>query len=429
MSLISLADARHHVLERCGRLAPVTLDLDHALGAVAACDCVAADPVPAFDNTSMDGFAVRAADTVGASDDHPVTLAVVATIPAGMAPDVSLGPDQAVRIMTGAPIPVGADAIVPVEATRSRDDADLVDVLTGVEPGTHIRRVGEDMAPGDVVFGAGSVLHPGHIGLLARVGATTVDVVRPPRVAVLSTGDELVAGSDPMMLGQIRDSNRPTLMALVREAGYEAVDMGLIPDDDVAIRDAIGRAVSTCDAVVTSGGVSMGDFDLVKVVLDELGEMRWMQIAIKPAKPLAFGVIPSDANASDVITSTALDTTDPVRSVPVFGLPGNPVSAMVSFELFVRPALRRMAGHSDEMLDRPMVRAIADETLERRPDGKTYFVRVVCTHGFDGLHHVRSAGPQGSHQLSVMAEANALAVLPDGPEIRPGDVVDVMLLR
>lgn len=416
MSLYSLEQAREFVLSRCAPLPPTSVSLADALGAVIADDCVAGEAVPAFDNTSMDGFAVRAVDVRGASPDQPVELAVVGTLRAGFAPDVEVGPGEAVRIMTGAPIPVGADAIVMVEATNTVA-AGFVNVLAEVDPGRHIRRVGEDLKPGDLVFGAGTVLHPGHIGLLARVGATEVAVVRPPRVGIISTGDELVDGSGPLGVGQIRDSNRPTLGALVNEAGFDAVDLGLIVDDEDAIREALKGGVATCDAIIASGGVSMGDFDLVKVVLNELGEMRWMQIAIKPAKPLAFGLIEADDDAG-------LN-----RGVPVFGLPGNPVSAMVSFELFVRPTLRRMAGHHDRDLDRPLVKAVVDESSERSPDGKTHFVRAVCELGSDGIFHVRSAGPQGSHQLRVMAKANALMILDDGPGVVPGDVVDVMLLH
>lgn len=415
MSLIPLDEAVAYVMDRCQTLPVVTVDLSDALGAIAASACVSNEAIPAFDNTSMDGYAVRAVDTVGASETTPVTLDVVGTLAAGTAPEIKVGPGQAVRIMTGAPVPDGCDAIVKVEDTRRREEgASEVEVLAMVEPGLHIRRVGEDIRPGDVVFGAGIVVHAGHVGLLARVGSTGVDVVRPPRVAVFSTGDELVDGSGDLKPGQIRDSNRPTLVALVAEAGFEAVDFGLIGDDADAIADAMRRAVSTCDAVVTSGGVSMGDFDLVKVVLADMGDMRWMQIAIKPAKPLAFGLIAADSGA---------------RRVPVFGLPGNPVSAMVSFELFVRPALRKMAGHSPDTCIRERVRAVVDEPLGRLPHGKTVFERVVCTYGSDGLYHVRSAGPQGSHQLSVMADANALAVLDDETDVIVGSVVDVMLLR
>jgi molybdenum cofactor synthesis domain-containing protein len=395
--VISLDEAREHVLARVAPLAPVELVLDEALGAVTAAEVVATEAVPPFVNSAMDGYAVRSADTVGA----PVELKVVGMIAAGAAPDGSVGPGEAIRIMTGAPMPDGADAVVLVERTRT--EGDVVTIEITVEPGTSLRGVGEDVRPGDVVVAPGTVLTPGHLGVLASVGVERVAVHRRPRVGVLSTGDELVT-SGPLGRGQIRDSNRPTLLALVREAGFEAVDLGVVGDDEASVTTAIEQAVASCDAVLTSGGVSMGDLDYVKVVLDRIGEMRWMQIAIKPAKPFAFGT---------------------VGDVPVFGLPGNPVSSMVSFELFARPALRRMAGRSD--LHRLTVPAVAPDGLRRSADGKVHFARVVASQEADGWS-VRSAGGQGSHQLAAMAAANALAVLADGNGVAAGDTVPTMLL-
>ncbi|MCU1375898.1 MAG: molybdenum cofactor synthesis domain [Actinomycetia bacterium] len=395
--MISLDEAREHVLARVAPLGPVEVGLEEALGAVTAAEVIATEAVPPFANSAMDGYAVRAADTVGA----PVELKVVGMIAAGTAPEGSVGPGQAMRIMTGAPVPDGADAVVLVERTRT--EGDVVTIEITVEPGTAFRGVGEDVRPGDVVVAPGTVLTAGHLGVLASVGVDRVTVHRRPRVGVLSTGDELVT-SGPLGRGQIRDSNRPTLLALVREAGFEAVDLGVAADDEASITAAIERAVASCDAVLTSGGVSMGDLDYVKVVLDRIGDMRWMQIAIKPAKPFAFGT---------------------VGRVPVFGLPGNPVSSMVSFELLARPALRRMAGRTD--LDRLTVSAVAPDGLRRSADGKIHFARVVATQD-DGGWVVRSAGGQGSHHLVAMAAANALAVLADGDGVAPGETVPTMLL-
>jgi molybdenum cofactor synthesis domain-containing protein len=293
-----------------------------------------------------------------------------------------------------------------VERTRAEDDGAAVVVEAAARPGEHVRGAGEDLRAGQVVCEAGTVLFPGHLGLLASVGCETVPVVPRARVGVLSTGDELVAGGAPLRPGQIRDSNRPTLLALAAASGCEAVDLGTVPDDEAAITAAIQQGVAGCDAILSSGGVSVGDFDYVKTVLDRLGDMHWWQVAIKPAKPLAFGRI---------------------GSVPVFGLPGNPVSSMVSFELFARPALRRMMGHA--VLDRPRVAAVADEDLRRRPDGKLHLVRAVATAGEDRRWHVRSAGGQASHQLHAMARANALALLPDGDGVAAGESVSTMLLR
>jgi molybdopterin molybdotransferase len=336
---------------------------------------------------------VRAADTAHA----PVTLRVVGTLAAGAAPEVPVAAGAAVRIMTGAPMPPGADAVVMVELTELSGDGAEVLVREAVPSGNHVRAAGDDVRPGQLVFEPGTWLTPGHLGVLASLGVTHPVVHPRPRVGVLSTGDELVEGSAPLEPGQIRDSNRIALLALLARCGCTGVDLGLVRDTEHEITAAIEHGVASCDALVTSGGVSMGAFDYVKVVLDRIGDMRWMQVAIKPAKPLAFGT---------------------VGDVPVFGLPGNPVSSMVSFELFARPALRKMMG----------VRAVADEPLRRRADGKVHFNRVVVTMGDDGRHHVRSAGGQGSHQLFAMANAQALAVLEDGHGVDAGGDVAVLLL-
>ncbi|HZQ28719.1 MAG TPA: gephyrin-like molybdotransferase Glp, partial [Acidimicrobiales bacterium] len=360
--------------------------------------------VPPFANTAMDGFAVHAADTPG-------TLTIVGTLPAGAEPTLAVGDGEAIRIMTGAPIPAGADAVVMVEQTSTADDGTTVVIEATAEPGDHVRPAGEDVPAGAEVFPAGTVLGPGHLGVLASVGAVDVAVYRRPRVGVLSTGDELVDDDRPLRPGQIRDANRHTLLALLSQAGYDAVDLGIAPDDESAITAAFEQGLSSCDALITSGGVSVGDFDYVKVVLDKLSgggdAMRWMQIAIKPAKPLAFGV---------------------VDGVPVFGLPGNPVSSMVSFELFARPGLRQMQGHPRPVP--PTVAAIAGQDLRRRPDGKLHFVRVVASPPPDGSGglEVRSSGGQASNLLRSMALANALAVLPDGDGVAEGERVDVLLL-
>ncbi len=401
--MIPLEDARDYVLAGCRVAAPAELPLRRALGLVLAEEIVAAEAIPPFANTAVDGFAVRAADLAG----PPVTLRVVGTIAAGAAPDRTVGPGEAVRIMTGAPMPDGADAAVMVEHTELSADGTSVVVRASVEPGASIRRPGEDVQPGQVVFTPGAVLSPGHLGVLASLGRLTVQVHPRPRVGVLSTGDELVEGPQALAPGQIRDSNRHALLALLDQAGCEGIDLGLVRDDEAAITAAIEHGVATCDALITSGGVSMGAFDYVKVVLDDIGDMRWMQVAIRPAKPLAFGT---------------------VRGVPVFGLPGNPVSSMVSFELFARPALRKMMGFAPRSWVRPAVKAVADEAFLRRPDGKVHYNRVAATLEADGRYHVRSAGGQGSHQLTAMAHAGALAVLPDGTGVSAGGVVDLLLL-
>lgn len=393
------------MLDRVPRGIPAPVPVVDALGLVLAEPVVSHEAVPPFDNTAMDGFAVRASDTAGA----PAELEIVETIAAGHAPVVEVLPGQASRIFTGAPMPEGADAVVMVERTELVDDGH-VRVEIEVPPGNHVRPAGDDLTAGQSVFDPGTVLTAGHLGVLCSLGVEAVPVYPRLTVGVVSTGDELREGPAPLEPGQIRDSNRRTLLTLAAEAGCDVVDLGIARDDEDVITAAIRRGVDECDAVLTSGGVSMGDIDLVKVILDRIGDMRWMQIAIKPAKPFAFGLVPDGDG----------------RGVPVFGFPGNPVSSMVSFELFGRPALRQAMGHTD--LDRPIVRGIADEDFARRDDGKTHFARVVAAFADDGRVHVRSSGGQGSHQLGAMAIANALAVLPSGDGVAAGADVDVMLL-
>ncbi len=401
--MILLPEAQEKVLAGCGLLDETTVAVDHALGLVTTETVVAPELVPSFDNTAMDGFAVRSADVTGA----PVTLEVVGTLAAGATPDVVVSEGQAVRIMTGAPMPPGSDAVVMVELTEANADGTRVTVAESVPAGNHIRRAGEDLTVGQTVFEPGAVLTPGHLGVLASLGIYEVAVRPKARVGVMSTGDELVEGPQPLEVGQIRDSNRHTLLALLAEAGCEPVDLGHLADDEEEIAAGITAGVERCDALLTSGGVSMGDFDYVKKVLDEIGDMAWMQVAIKPAKPLAFGL---------------------VAGIPVFGLPGNPVSSMVSFELFARPGLRKMMGHPPGTWHRQPVVGRVAEPLRRRPDGKQHFARVRV--GYDrGEYLVGSAGGQGSHQLSAMAAADALAVLPDGDGLDAGEQVSLLILR
>lgn len=425
--MISLDEARAFVLEACGPLPSVRVALPDSLGCVAVDGLVATESVPPFANTAVDGFAVRAEDTVGATEASPVRFQVIGTIRAGMAPVFDPQRGQAVRIMTGAPMPAGADAVVMVEDSapaggEGDEDGSAVDLSAEVQVGAHVRPAGDDLRPGDVVFPPGDLITAGHLGVLATFGVTRLDVVPRARVGVFSTGDELVEGPQPLEPGQIRDSNRRTLLALVEQAGCVGVDLGRISDDEAAIAAAIERGAATCDALVSSGGVSMGDFDFVKVVLDRIGDMRWMQVAIKPAKPLAFGTVPRPAS-----DGRAPSEGGAAARVPVFGLPGNPVSSVVSFELFARPGLRSMMGRPPADLDRPRVRAVADEPMRRHRDGKVHFARVVCATGEDGRFHVRSAGGQGSHHLSALVGANALAVLPDGDAIEAGAELDVLL--
>ena len=394
-----LEDAQAFVIGSCPPAAPVDVDFDQALGLVLAADVVAGEQVPPFANSAVDGYAVRAADVAAA----PVELPVVAEVAAGAATDRVLGPGEAIRIMTGAPIPDGADAVVMVEETERVGDG-RVRIGRGVASGVAIRPAGDDVQPGDLLFTAGTVVTPAVVGVLASVNARIVAAYPRARVAVLSTGDELVEDGGPLRPGQIRESNRRMLAGLVREAGCEAVDFGIVADDETALESTLRRAADDCDAIVTSGGVSMGDYDVVKAVLGRIAEMTWMQIAIKPAKPFAFGLL---------------------HGTPIFGLPGNPVSSLVSFEMLARPALRRTMGH--RRLARPSHVAISDEGINRRPDGKVHLVRVAATFENDGRCHVRSVGAQGSHQLAATALSNAIAVVPDGEGLPAGAEVAVVM--
>ncbi len=408
MGLLSLEEARAWVLARCAEHKPIMVPVREALGLVLAEDCFAAEAIPPFANTAMDGFAVRAADTTVVG----TALRIVSTLAAGAAPsDTPLGEGQAIRIMTGAMMPPGADSVIPVEASSVTHD--LVVFTKSAPFGDCVRPAGEDLEEGALAFRRGTVLDAGHLGVLASIGLAEVSVWTRPRVGVISTGDELVEAPLPLGPGQIRDSNRVTLLSLVTRAGAIGVDLGTVVDDERLIEERLSHGLATCDAIVTSGGVSMGDFDFIKVVLSRLSEreaepMRWMQIAIKPAKPLAFGI---------------------VQGKPVFGLPGNPVSSMVSFELFARPALRRMMGfdHVEGGPVRSPLAAIAPDGLPRSPDGKTHLVRVQVRMNPTGRLEARALKGQASNLLHSMALANGLAVVEDGDGVAPGGETHILL--
>lgn len=421
--LVPLDEARRLVVAGCVPLPTVRWPLAVADGCVAAEAVVAIDPTPGFDNSAMDGYAVAAADLSAATPDAPVTLEVCGTAFAGRDVDPGaedVGGGRCVRIMTGAPMPPGADAVVPVERTSTRawdGDSPAESTVTFAGPvavGENVRRAGEDLAVGDVVCRPGTALSPPMLGLLAAAGRSSVEVHLRPRVGVFTTGDELVEAPWPLAHGQVRDTNRVVLLTQLAREGFTPVDLGHLPDDAGRIAAAVRSGAASCDALVTTGGVSMGQVDLVRVVLDELGDLTWMQVAIKPAKPFAFGTV-------------AVGSGDSRRSVPVFGLPGNPVSSLVSFELLARPGLRRLAGHHDAALVRPTQRGVVAGALSRRPDGKVHYARVAIERRSDGTLAVSSAGGQGSHQLAALAGADGLAVLPDGDGLADGDEVEVIV--
>jgi len=403
--MIPIAEAQRTVWQACARLDTVTIDHAVAVGRVLARDVVTFENVPPFDNSAVDGYAVRSSDVATV----PTELVVIDTVAAGAASSREVSSGEAIRIMTGAPIPVGVDAVVMVEDSERVGD-NRVRLTKAAEAGGAIRQAGSDVRAGEMVFAAGTVLNAPAIGVLASINARQVEVYRPARVALLSTGDELVIDGSPLGPGQIRESNLTMLDDLIRKTGCELINLGVVRDDEAELERVLRDVSSRCDAIVTSGGVSMGDFDVVKAVLSRIADMQWMQLAIKPAKPFAFGQL----RAGDG------------RVVPIFGLPGNPVSSMISYELIARPALLSMMGH--ERTERTRIAAIAEAPLRRKRDGKVHYMRVFASFGDDGRLHVRESGPQGSHQLAATAIANAIAVVPDGDGVLAGAGIEVFLL-
>lgn len=403
--MIPLEEARRFVLEQCRVLAPSRLSISEAVGCVAAEDVVSAEPLPSIDVSAMDGYALRASDVAEA----PVCLRVVGAQMAGMAHPAAISSGEALRIMTGAAVPPGADAVAIVELTVASAQGDAVEVSEPVAVGANIRRRGEVIEIGDVIVTSETILTPAHAGILSSLGIDTVSVVPRLRVGVLSTGNELRTPGQQVRPGQIRDANRPVLLAWVRQAGWTAVDLGTTGDDLDSITAALDEASSRCDAILTTGGVSVGDLDLMGTALEGSGgaNARTMRIALKPGKPFAFATLATSG-------------------VPVFGLPGNPAAALVSAELVVRPALRLMSGHQPPVPDLVAARTCVD--LARVADGKLHALWAVAELQPDGVLSVRPCGTKGSHDLVAAATANALVLLPDGPGVDQGGTVTVQLL-
>jgi molybdopterin molybdotransferase len=377
---LSVDEALERILARVRELPTERVALLEGLGATLAEVIVADRDVPPFRNSAMDGYAVRGADVATA----PVTLRVTGDIAAGASPTGSVRAGEAMRIMTGAPMPDGADTVVRVEDTDNRTDT--VTVTAATKPGTSVRAAGEDLKTGETILQRRAVLRPAEIGVLATLGHKMVTVVQRPRVAVLSTGDELVELDQELKPGRIRDANRYSLTSAVRAVGATPLPLGIVRDNADDLRRALREAATQADVIVTSGGVSVGDHDHVKPVVDELGSMDFWSIAIRPGRPLAFGEIDGKL---------------------IFGLPGNPVSALLGFELFVRPALLKMAGRT--LLHRPRVTATLDDTLDT-PPGLRFFARGI----YDlGTGTVRTTGPQGSGILRSMALANSFIEVPE----------------
>ncbi|MEV0928230.1 gephyrin-like molybdotransferase Glp [Streptomyces spongiicola] len=426
----SVDDHMEDVLGAIHPLDPIDLPLSDAQGCVLVEDVAVAVALPPFDNSSMDGYAVRVADVAGAGEDFPAVLTVIGDVAAGSGGARTVGPGQAARIMTGAPLPPGAEAVVPVEwtdgglgggaATAMRPAGAAPEGATGevrvhrpVEPGAHVRGRGSDARAGDLALAEGTVLGPPQIGLLAAIGRATVRVRPRPRVVVLSTGSELVQPGEKLGEGRIYDSNSFALTAAAREAGAIAYRVGAVTDDAAELRAAIEDQLIRADLLVTTGGVSVGAYDVVKEALSSVGDedepgggVDFRRLAMQPGKPQGFGTIGPDRT-------------------PLLALPGNPVSSYVSFELFVRPAIRTMMGLKD--VHRPRVRAElrTDEALTS-PEGKRQFLRGA----YDAEKGtVAPVGGSGSHLVAALARANALIVVPEGTTtVEPGSETEVVLL-
>ncbi|MDQ1688128.1 MAG: molybdopterin molybdotransferase [Frankiaceae bacterium] len=403
--LRSVDEHLQRVLDTVGPLEVLDLTILDAHGCTLAEDVVSAQPMPSFDSSSMDGYAVRVADVAAASAATPVTLPVVGDVAAGSHGIYTVQPGLCVRIMTGAPLPAGADAVVPVEWTDGGTQS--VRITKAPDVGAYIRREGEEVLAGTTVLHAGTHLGAAQIGLLAAVGRDRVRARPRPRVIVISTGSELVDPGQPTGVGRIPDANSYALTAAATEAGAMAYRVGIVPDDPKQFLDALEDQLIRADVVVTSGGVSVGAYDVVKEVLSRYGGMSFDRVGMQPGMPQGFGVFGPD-------------------NTPIFCLPGNPVSAYVSFEVFVRPALRRMLGM--EPVFRPQVRAALTAGVES-PAGKRSYLRgrleVV-----DGVYAVTPVGGTGSHLVAALAQANALIVVPeDATSVESGQPVAVMVLE
>ena len=399
--MLSVEEARQQMLNTIPVLPTEKREILNCAGYVLAEALHAEENIPPFDNSAMDGFAVRAADVQNASEAKPAVLTVVETIAAGYAPTKQVAPGQTARIMTGAMMPEGADAVVMQEVTQR--DGDEVKIFEGVDKTGNVRFTGESVAEGQQVMGKGKYLRPPEVSMLASLNCPEVTVYRKPTVAIVSTGDELTPLGEPLEPGKIRDSNRYGLYAQVEEAGGIPIDMGIAPDDEAETERIFRAALAKTDALITSGGVSVGEHDVVKSVLARLGEINFWRVAMKPGKPQAYGI--SDGK-------------------PIFGLPGNPVSSLVVFELFVRPALLKMAGHTE--LLRPTFKATLAEPVTNR-DGRVNYMRAILK-ASNGQYTAEMTGPQGSGILHSLVLANGLITIPAGATLGAGETVDAQFL-
>lgn len=402
--MITIDEAREQILARVEALPTEYVGLDEAGWRTLAEPLVARDPLPLFDNSAMDGYAVNAADTVGATAERTVVLTVRGdAIAAGARPSEAVAEGEARRIMTGAPMPEGADAVVMVEQTIAQGST--IRVSAGVIPGQNVRYAGEDIEAGTEALAPGTLFRAPHVALAAALGYATVRVYRRPKVAIIATGDELVEPGEPLGPGQIRNSNAYAIAAQVQAAGGIAVRLPIARDTAADVRTALAGAAAQADVIVSTGGVSVGDYDVVRDVLASVGEMVFWSVAVKPGKPLAFGII---------------------RGRPFFGVPGNPSASIISFEMFIRPALLKMQGRTS--LFRPTATCILDEPISNAP-GRTNLIRAVVEQRADKLR-ARPVGAQGSAILSSLAAADALLVVPaEVASLAEGHRVTAILLR
>ena len=413
-AMLSVEDALDRILGNFSVLETERVPLLDALGQVLAEDARATHDIPPLDNSAMDGYAIQAADVTGASEDSPVTLKVIGLVTAGDLPSDTVVPNTAVRIMTGAPIPEGADTVVPFEDTDEVDrrntgrSLDEIAVRFPVTVGADIRPAGQDVSSGTLVLAKGTTLRPAEIGVLASLGYETVNVVRRPVVAILSTGNELLYPGDEYAPGKIYDSNSYSVAASVRRYGGVPLQLGIARDNLDSMNSKLAEGLKA-DMLITSAGVSKGDYDMVKDVLAEHGQIDFWSVRMRPGKPLAFGLLHAEGG----------------RKVPHLGLPGNPVSAMVTFEQFGRAAIHKMMGKSG--FQKPRVEAVLDEPIYNT-DGRRVYARAMITKD-NGAYRARLTGNQSSNLLTSMAGANGLAVCPeDLPVKEPGETVEVQML-
>ncbi len=399
--MLSVEEARQQMLESIPVLPTEKRGILECSGYVLAEELHAKENIPPFDNSAMDGFAVRSTDVKDATEENPTVLSVVETIAAGYAPKKQILSGQAARIMTGAMMPEGADAVVMQEVTELVGDK--VNILESVDKNENVRFTGESVNMGDCVISPGKVLRPPEVSMMASLNCAEASVYSKPKVAIVSTGDELTPLGEPLKPGKIRDSNRYGIYAQVQNAGGIPIDMGIAPDDEAETERIFRESIAKADALITSGGVSVGEHDIVKNVLTKLGQMNFWRVAMKPGKPQAYGEIDGK---------------------PVFGLPGNPVSSLVVFELFVRPALRKMAGHTD--LLRPSFKAVLAADVTNK-DGRVNYMRAILTEE-NGKYIAKTTGPQGSGILHSLVLANGLITIPSGASLQSGEIVDAQFL-